>query len=96
MFRCPVRQLLLVTNALYFSKIYRDELLARHSWRFRVPFELRRWLICRSVRQADVVMTPTHAMLDDLRQFVEVEPGKALVNNFGVAPWRHPLPRPKE
>ncbi len=87
MFRCPVRQLLLVTNALYFSPIYRQELAPRHSWRFRLPFELRRWLICRSVRQADVVMTPTHAMLDELRQFVEVEPGKALVNNFGVAPW---------
>jgi glycosyltransferase involved in cell wall biosynthesis len=86
MFRCPVRQLLLVTNALYFSRIYRQELVARHSWRIRVPFELRRWLICRSVRQADVVMTPTRAMLDELRQFVEVESRKALVNYFGIDP----------
>ncbi len=86
MFRCPVRQLLLVTNALYFSKIYRRELVVRHSWKFRVPFELRRWLICRSVRQTDVVMTPTHAMLDELCQFVEVDSRKILVNNFGLAP----------
>ena len=62
--RC--RKLLLVTNTLYFSRIYRDKLMARHSWRFRVLFELRRWLICRSVRQADWVMTPTHTMLDEL------------------------------
>jgi glycosyltransferase involved in cell wall biosynthesis len=86
MFRCPVRQILLVRNALYFSKIYQNEFLARHSLRFQVPFKFRRWLICRSVRQADVVMTPTHAMLDDLRRFVEVDAKKALVNPYGAAP----------
>lgn len=86
MFRCPVRQLLLVRNALYFSKIYQDEFLPRHSLRFQVPFKFRRWLICRSVRQADVVMTPTQAMLDDLRRFVEVEPRKGLVNPYGANP----------
>jgi glycosyltransferase involved in cell wall biosynthesis len=84
MFHCPVRQLLLVTNTLYFSKIYRDKFMARHSWRFRVPFELRRWLICESVRQADWVMTPTHTMLDELRNFVDVPQHQALVNHYGV------------
>jgi glycosyltransferase involved in cell wall biosynthesis len=86
MFHCPVRQILLVRNALYFSKIYQDEFLPRHSLRFQVPFKFRRWLICRSVRQADVVMTPTQAMLDDLRRFVEVEPWKSLVNPYGSNP----------
>jgi glycosyltransferase involved in cell wall biosynthesis len=86
MFRCPVRQLLLVRNALYFSKIYQDEFLLRHSLRFQVPFKFRRWLICQSVRQADVVMTPTQAMLDDLHRFVEVEPWKSLVNPYGANP----------
>jgi glycosyltransferase involved in cell wall biosynthesis len=86
MFRCPVRQILLVRNALYFSKIYQDEFLARHSLRFQVAFRFRRWLICRSVRQADVVMTPTQVMLDDLRRFVEVEPWKGLVNPYGANP----------
>ena len=92
MFRCPVRQLLLVRNAHYFSKIYQAELLARHSLRFQARFGLRRWLICRSVRHADVVMTPTQAMLDDLRRFVEVDPQKALVNPYGVAPADSSLP----
>jgi len=86
MFRCPVRQILLVRNALYFSKLYQDEFLARHSLRSQVAFKFRRWLICRSVRQADVVMTPTQVMLDDLRRFVEVEPWKGLVNPYGVNP----------
>jgi glycosyltransferase involved in cell wall biosynthesis len=31
-------------------------------------------------------MTPTQAMLDDLRRFVEVEPWKGLVNPYGVNP----------
>ena len=96
MFRCPVRQILLVRNALYFSKIYQDEFLARHSLKFQVPFKLRRWLICRSVRHADVVMTPTQAMLDDLRRFVEVDPQKTLVNPYGVAPPDITLPEARE
>ena len=84
MFWCPVRQLLLVRNALYFSKIYRERFLPRHSLRFRMAFELRRWLICRCARSADIVMTPTQAMLDELRCFVDVK--RAVVNPYGVPP----------
>ncbi len=94
MFGCPVRQLLLVRNPLYFSKIYQDEFLGRHSLRFRVSFRLRRWLICRSVRQAGVVMTPTQAMLDDVRRFVEVDAQKALVNPYGTTPLDSPSSEP--
>jgi glycosyltransferase involved in cell wall biosynthesis len=84
MFRCPVRQLLLLRNALYFSKIYREMFLPKHSLRTWVTFRLRRWLVCRSARSADVVMTPTQTMLDELREYIEVAPGKALVNPYGV------------
>lgn len=86
MFRCPVRQILLVRNALYFSRNYREMFLPRHSLRYRINFGLRRWLICRSVRAADVVMTPTRAMLNELRCFVDVDAWKALVNPYGVTP----------
>jgi len=96
MFRCPVRQILLVRDALYFSKIYQDEFLARHSIKFQLAFKLRRWLICESVRHADVVMTPTQAMLDELRRFVEVDPQKSLVNPYGVAPPDIALPEARE
>lgn len=84
MFRCPVRQILLERNALHFSSIYMSEFLARHSFRFRLEFRLRGWLMCKSVQSADIVMTPTQAMLDELRQFVEVEPWRAVVNPYGV------------
>jgi glycosyltransferase involved in cell wall biosynthesis len=84
MFRCPVRQILLVRMPLYFSRPYLDLFLPRGSLRWKVAFRFRRWLCCQSVRAADVVMTPTQAMLDDLRQFVEVDGCKALVNHYGV------------
>lgn len=85
MFRCPVRQMLLVRIPLYFSKIYLDTFFPRHSFKERVAFRLRRWLCCQSVRWADLVMTPTQAMLDELREFVDVPPDKGVVNFYGVA-----------
>src|SRR5208337_643205 len=63
MLGCPVRQILLVRNALYFSKLYQQMFLGKHRWHERLAFALRRWLILRSVRSADVVMAPTQAML---------------------------------
>lgn len=82
MFHCPVRQILLVRNSLYFSRIYREMFLSKHSLRFYIGFALRRWLICQSARCADVVMTPTQAMLDELRSFANVK--NVLVNPYGV------------
>jgi glycosyltransferase involved in cell wall biosynthesis len=83
MFSCPVRQLLLITNPLYSSNIYREKFLPRHSLRFQLAFALRRWLAAQGARAADVVMTPTQATLDDLRGLVRVK--AAVVNPFGVA-----------
>lgn len=85
MFRCPVRQLLLVRNALHFSRVYMELFWRRKSLRARVEFRVRRWLILRSVQSADVVMLPTRATLDDLRRHVDVSPQKALVNPYGVS-----------
>jgi glycosyltransferase involved in cell wall biosynthesis len=84
MLRCPVRQILLVRNALYFSKMYQQMFLGKHGLRYRLAFALRRWLILRSVRSADVVMTPTQAMFDSLAQFVKLDRRKALVDYYGA------------
>jgi glycosyltransferase involved in cell wall biosynthesis len=83
MLQCPVPQLLLVRNALYFTSVYPQMFLSKYTFRWKVAFWLRRWLVCESVRSADLVMTPTQTMLDDLRRFVEVPPAKALVNPYG-------------
>ena len=79
---CPVRQVLLVRNALYFSRICREMFLPKHRLGYRLAFALRRWLIVRSVRAADVVMTPTEAMLDEVRRYVAVK--NAVVNPYGI------------
>ena len=88
MFFCPVRQVLLVRNALYFSKVCREMFLPKHRLGYRLGFALRRWLIVRSARAADVVMTPTRSMLNELRGSVELK--TAVVNPYGVeAPKLH-------
>jgi glycosyltransferase involved in cell wall biosynthesis len=86
MFHCPVRQVLLVRNAVYFSKMYQETILPRQNWKRRARFRLSRRLVCMSARTADMVMTPTQAMLDGLRDYAEVPPHKALVNPYGVEP----------
>ena len=83
MFFCPVRQVLLVRNALYFSRTCREMFLPKHRLGYRLGFALRRWLIVRSARAADVVMTPTRAMLNELRGSVELK--AAVVNPYGIA-----------
>jgi glycosyltransferase involved in cell wall biosynthesis len=84
MFRCPVRQLLLVRNALYFSASYESLFLKRHGLAYRCTFWLRRRLVLRSVRAADVVMTPTQAMMDGLCTHTCIPPGKGVVNPYGA------------
>jgi glycosyltransferase involved in cell wall biosynthesis len=94
MFFCPVRQVLLVRNALYFSPVCRERFLPRHRLRHRLAFTLRRWFIVLSARVADVVMTPTEAMLNELRRFVKLK--AVVVNPYGVAaPERPEKTRPE-
>jgi glycosyltransferase involved in cell wall biosynthesis len=85
-FFCPCRQLLLVRNSLYFSSLYRSKILPHKSPKTRAGEALRRWLACRSAMASDVVLTPSQAMLDELR--TAVQPRGALVNHYGVDPQR--------
>lgn len=83
MWNCPCRQLLYVRNCLYFSEMYARRFLKRQKWWSRGMYYASRWLICRSVKWADVVMVPSQSMLDELRKFVELPPQKALLNYPG-------------
>lgn len=85
MFGCPVPQVLLVRNALYFSDLYQQTLLPRDTLKMRVAYRLRRWLICRSAQRADRVMAPTQSMLDGLLRYAPLPSPKAFVNSHGVA-----------
>lgn len=84
MLRPPCRQILLLRNSLFFSPYYLERILKRKSRRFRMEFLLRRLLITLSVRCSDVVITGSQSMLNDVRRFVPIPDGKAIVNYFGV------------
>jgi glycosyltransferase involved in cell wall biosynthesis len=80
----PCKQVLLVRNPLFFSRLYLAHILPKKSYWFRLEFLLRRWLIARSIAHADVVTTASKSMLDDVRRFIAVPDEKAVVNYFGV------------
>jgi glycosyltransferase involved in cell wall biosynthesis len=63
----------------------------------RIETKLRQWLNCRSIDAADLVMTPTKAMMDEINQFTDVPVGNGIINHFGVDTRRvePPLERPK-
>ncbi len=83
---CPARQVLLVTQSVPFCAVWLKEVFPRKPLLSRLETRLRRWLICLSAKRADVVMTPTRAMLEDLGRFVALDARRTLVNPFGVEP----------
>jgi glycosyltransferase involved in cell wall biosynthesis len=89
MLACPNRQVLLVRNILYFSPAY-EKLLITAGLKARFENALRRWLVCLSVKSADVVLTPSRTMLDALLDYCPEARDKAVVNPYGVRP-----PRPR-
>jgi glycosyltransferase involved in cell wall biosynthesis len=84
MLACPCPQVLLVRIPIYFSQEYLDHVLPQKSAAFRAETALRRWLVCRSVRAADRLMTPTAAMRDDLARFAGLDARRTVVNPYGV------------
>jgi glycosyltransferase involved in cell wall biosynthesis len=84
MLRCPCPQVLLVRIPIYFSQEYLQHILPQKGLAFRSEIALRRWLVCRSVAAADCLMTPTEAMLADLRRFARASAARAVVNPYGV------------
>lgn len=92
MLSCPCPQVLLVRIPIYFAKEYLDHVLPTKSPVFRAETRLRRWLVCQSVRAADCVMTPTAAMMEDLRRFVRLNGVRTVVNPYGVPRARVTLP----
>lgn len=80
----PCRQLLLIRNCLFFSRLYADHVLPRHSWMTRFVFRLKRTMILASARYSHRIMVASRAMLEDVQQFAALPPGRVVVNGFGV------------
>ena len=60
----PGRQVLNLHNPVYFSDLYSDRYVADHALLDRAKLWLRRRWTYWSIKQADVVIAPTQAMLD--------------------------------
>jgi glycosyltransferase involved in cell wall biosynthesis len=84
MVNSPCRQILLVRNSLFFSKLYREKFFKRRPWRGRLAHSVRACLLRRVLRSADLVMTPSQAILDEVRECVALPDHKAVVNYYGV------------
>lgn len=84
MIACPCRQLLLVRNALYFSRLYKRRFLAKQRWKLRLANAARAALTGASALAADVVMTPSAAMMSELAAFIPLSAAKRVVNHYGV------------
>ena len=84
MIACPCPQALLVRIPIYFSREYCEHVLPGKSAAFHAETALRRWLVCRSAGQADYVVTPSAAMLDDLQRYAHIPDGRARVIPYGV------------
>jgi glycosyltransferase involved in cell wall biosynthesis len=84
MFLPPCKQILMVRNPLFFSSLFIQQILPNKSWRFKVSFFMRRWLILLSIKSSDLVVTATRSMSDDVSKFITIPKEKAVVNPFGV------------
>lgn len=80
----PCKQILMIRNPLFFSPLYVERILPRKTWRFKLEFSLRRWLIALSAGSSDVIVTASQSMLNDVRRLIPIPDGKAVVNYFGV------------
>src|SRR5262249_6900661 len=80
----PCPQLLLVRNALYFSEVYRRHILSTKPLRVRAGEEVRPAPTILSSRAADVVMTPSGALRDEMASFLGAHASKVVVNPYGV------------
>jgi glycosyltransferase involved in cell wall biosynthesis len=88
-FFCPCKQVLLVRNALFFSVEYFRWIFPHKGFMARINERLRRLLVAMSARAADLVMTPSRAMLQQLQAAVRLAPGRTVVNPYGVAADRY-------
>ena len=84
MFFPPCKQVLMLRNSLFFSRLYLKRILPHKSWAYRMDFLLRRFLIRLSIKFSDVVLTTSQSMLADVRRLTPIPDYKAAVNPFGT------------
>ena len=85
------RQVLLLRNPLFFSPLYRKEILPAKSFRFRAEFSLRRLLVLFSILFSDFIITASQSMLTDVRRQVPIPDSRVGIYSFGISLERFTL-----
>jgi glycosyltransferase involved in cell wall biosynthesis len=67
--KSPVPQILLSRNSIYCSRDFYADLVSRREWRLWLDTRLKGMLAKRSVRWADITVTPSQAFANDLRRW---------------------------
>lgn len=82
---CPCPQVLLIRIPHYFSREYRLHILPRKTWREKLDFTLRKWLLCISMPSATHVLFQTQSSrADALTGFRLLDSKKTSVLWFGT------------
>jgi len=82
--RAPCRQVLLIRNPTYFFAMYLKRYSGGRTLKTKLKEHLRRRLVCWSIMRADYVITPSQAMLDEVKRWVEIPDSKGFANLYGV------------
>lgn len=84
MFFCPAKQVILLRQSHYFSRIFLKNIYPLFSFRKKIDLILRRLLIILSVKAADFILAPSQSMADDIKSFISLPDSKIYVNHYGA------------
>ena len=83
-FFCPVKQLLLIRGYLYSMPYLKKIILPKFSFKKRIMFCLKQFLIYFSAKAADLVMFPSKSMSEDFEKLYKIPKRKIVINHYGT------------
>jgi glycosyltransferase involved in cell wall biosynthesis len=88
----PRPQILLLRNALFFSRLYRRHILSKHSWWYCLGHLIRKLLIAMSARASVRVLVASCSMMRDVQNELNLSAEAIRVNPFGIPERRFDCP----
>lgn len=85
MWAAPCKQILMVRNGIFFSDYYKKNVLSKKNFWSQVEFFIKRLLVFVSVKYADIVVTASNDMMNNLNKMMSIPDAKTVVNPFGIS-----------
>src|SRR5207249_7039935 len=79
----PCRQILMLGNSLIFDPAYHNQILPHKSFKFRLEFMVRKWLVALSARCSNLVVVPSEWMRRIVTEALPRLDGRLALNRFG-------------